>query len=190
VLEARTIAEAYAYIEVSIAQQAEVDFRRYSTVTRQADVWVVRFDGPYEGRHHLFELAVPVEAEARAEQSEFTYGEGQSLLVDAGQWVLVELGNAGLAEYGLEQLAGQPPADDWYRAIRRAWQTAEAAAVELVKFIPAGADEPPPSAFWAVSGREVLAANPQLFGRERVETARARYQREKDEFSARYRPDR
>ncbi|GAA5194193.1 hypothetical protein GCM10023322_57950 [Rugosimonospora acidiphila] len=188
-LEARTIAEAYIYIEVTLIGRERADYRRYSTVAKEDDSWVVRFDGPYEGKHHRIELAVPVDSEARAEQlGRLTYGQGRSTLIDAGQWGLVELGNAAQAEAGMTHLAGRTPDREWYLAIRRAWSTADAAAAELAKFIPPDADQPPPTAFWTPDGLQLWQTSTELFGRARIAEARARYQREWEEFGARYRP--
>lgn len=192
-LQARTIAEAFVYIEQAIGVTGEdIDWDHYSSVRRKGDVFAVRFDGPYHGRHHRLELEAPIESEesARAQvaEDELTYGEGQSLIVDAGQWMLLEGGYAGAAGFMLERLGERRANREYYQSIFGAFETAQAAATEIIKFLPPGGDTVPDSAFWTVSGREIRSARPQLFRRARIASGIDRYRREREAFVARHYP--
>ncbi|MEJ3743602.1 hypothetical protein WEI85_09965 [Actinomycetes bacterium KLBMP 9797] len=173
--EARTVAEAYAYLELTLPPgESWVDYEKYTTLDAGPDGgYVLRFDGWYEGERHR--LDVPVVAR-----------EGRSTLIDAGQWHLLEDAYAGMAATGEEQLAGAAPDDETYRAIVGAWDGAATAAAEIELFLPEGADEPAGEAFWTAAGRGVREHRPEAFGRARLAAARAEYTRRRDEFVARY----
>ncbi|GAA3768651.1 hypothetical protein GCM10022225_64030 [Plantactinospora mayteni] len=197
-VEARTLAEAYAFVELSLPPGDEwIDFDRFTSLHRFGDTYLLRFDGPYEDQHHTVEVSVPVPSAEAREESRLRYGDGRSTLIDAGQWCLLELANAGMAHTGLAQLDGAPPDDGTYRAIFGAWDAARAAADEVAKFLsppvdggPAEDDEVPATAFWTDLGRLLRAEQPELFRRSRLDTVRAEYRRQLDDVVARFdRPD-
>ncbi|MEN3610492.1 hypothetical protein AAH979_13170 [Plantactinospora sp. ZYX-F-223] len=199
--EARTLAEAYAFVELSLPPGEEwVDFARFTSLHRSGDTYLLRFDGPYQGRQHTIDVVVPVPDASAWDESRLSYGEGRSTLIDAGQWCLLELSSAELARAGLAQLDGAPPDDETYRAIHGAWDAARAAADEVAKFLPAPADGSPPSsvdgapeddvvpatACWTTLGQRLRADRPELFRRARLDAARADYQRRLADFVTRY----
>lgn len=199
--EARTVGEAYAYLELTLPPgESWVDYEKYTTLEPGRDGgYVLRFDGWYEGRRHR--LDVPVVAR-----------DGRSTLIDAGQWHLLEAAYAGMAATGEDQLAGSTPDDETYRAIVGAWDGAATAVAEIEWFLPDGAAggaadgvsgaaggaagemagavgeaaEPSDEAFWTEMGRQVWAHRPEAFGRARLASARAEYARRRAEFEARY----
>jgi hypothetical protein len=179
VVEARTLAEAYAYLELSAPPGEEaVDYDRYSTLTRHADRYVLRFDGPYQEEWFTAEVSVPLDGLGSDPDLPLSYGDGPSRLLDAGQWYALEQGYAGMAEVGRTS----PVPDDYY-AVVDAWQRARAALAEIEKLLPAGAAELPDESFWSQQGHRVRAAAPQAFRRLRLATARERYGRELAELT-------
>ncbi|MEO3927569.1 hypothetical protein ABGB07_27415 [Micromonosporaceae bacterium B7E4] len=198
--EARTLAEAYAFVELSLPPGEEwVDFARFTSLHRSGDTYLLRFDGPYQGRQHTIDVVVPVPEAGAWDEPRLSYGEGRSTLIDAGQWCLLELSSAGLARAGLAQLDGAPPDDETYRAIHGAWDAARAAADEVAKFLPPPDGSPPSSvagppegdvvsatACWTTLGQRLRADRPELFRRARLDAARADYQRRLADFVTRY----
>lgn len=89
-----------------------------------------------------------------------------SELLDAGEWLWVS-----------DLTAGDVPVDDLEEA-RRTLGIAAAAIDEALKFVPAGAAAVPAAALWSDRGREVYAADPGRFERERLVVARDTYRRE------------
>jgi len=185
--EARTIAEAYVHLELTLPPSDEwVDYDRYTTLTTGGDRYLLRFAGPVAGRRHVAEVVIPIESDRASDGDFLSYGPGRSRLVDAGQWHLMELANVGLAQAGLQRLAGRAPDDDTYRAVYGAWDAARACVDEVAKFLPPDADEVPDEAFWTEQGRRVRAEQPAAFHRIRLTAARAAYRRQLEDFVARY----
>ena len=183
--EARTLAEAYAYLELTLpAGESWLDYDRYTTVAPLGDGYLLRFAGPYEGAYLTAEVAVA--ARPAPDEDEVTFGPGRSTLIDPGQWYLIEAGYAGMAQAGVEQLGDGWPDDATYRAIHRAWDNARAAALEIRKFVPDGAGAVPAAACWTDQGRRIYEARPAAFGPDRLAEAAAHYRRSRDEFAARY----
>ncbi|MBO0871239.1 MAG: hypothetical protein J2P15_22020, partial [Micromonosporaceae bacterium] len=178
-VEARTLAEAYAYLELSVPPgEAEVDYDRYSTLERRADGYVLRFDGPYQGEWFTAEVSLPPDALAPGPDRPLSYGDGPSRLLDAGQWYALEQAYAGMAEVG----TGSPVPEDYY-AVADAWQRARAAVEEIEKLLPPEAAEVPEECFWSQQGRRVRAAAPDAFRRVRLASAKERYARELAELT-------
>lgn len=173
--EARTVAEAYAYLELTLPPgESWVDYEKCTTLEAGRDGgYVLRFDGWYEGRRH--QIDVPVVPR-----------EGRSTLIDAGQWQLLADAYAGMAATGEQQLAGGVPDDETYRAIVGAWDGAATAVAEIERFLPDDAAEPTDEAFWTEMGRQVRAHRPEAFERARLAATRDEYARRRDDFVARY----
>ncbi len=185
---ARTLAEAYAYLELTLPPgEGWIDFDRFTAVERDGDGYLLRFAGPYEGRFHTVE--VPVAGRSAPDEPdavELSYGPGRSELVDPGQWYLIESGYAGMARTGLAELGGATPDDETYRAIHRAWDSARAAVREIEKFVPDGADSVPPGACWTEQGRWLCEHRAGAFRLARLSGAAESYRRQRDELAARY----
>jgi len=185
VTEARTIAEAYVHLELTLPDGEDaVDYRRHTTLHDvDDDHWLLVFEGPYEGRWCAEAVPVSKRATAAARESGERYGAGSSTLVDAGQWYAVESANAGLAELGS---ADAPPDEQTYWAVLTAWTDAAAAAAEIGKFLPPGADQVPATACWTGYGKRVYARRPDAFRRARLAGDRAAYLRRRDDFQRRF----
>jgi hypothetical protein len=92
-------------------------------------------------------------------------GPEPSQLLDAGEWLWVS-----------DMTASRAPADD-PQAERQALTVAARAVEEVVKFLPAGAQQVPYVAFWSERGQEIRAAEPGRFARDRLVVVRDTYQR-------------
>ncbi|WP_327092036.1 hypothetical protein OIE66_15805 [Nonomuraea sp. NBC_01738] len=93
-----------------------------------------------------------------------TFGGAEpSQLLDAGEWLWVA-----------DVSAGNVPVDDRAEA-RRSLSVAAAAIEEIVKFIPAGDEAVPDSAFWSERGLELRAAEPGRFELGRLLVVRDTY---------------
>ncbi|MBO4208614.1 hypothetical protein [Micromonospora echinofusca] len=186
-IEARTLAEAYLYLELTLPVGDDaVDYDRHTTLDRRDDEhYLLRFDGPYGDRHWNIEVTVPLASHRAADGPTLCYGSGRSRLLDAGQWYAIEDGYAGMARTGLTRLAHSGPDEATYLAVVAAWDAARAAADEIAKFLPPDAEEVPAEAFWTEHGRSVRAARPEAFRRDRLDTARNGYRRRLDEAQSR-----
>ncbi|MEV0595364.1 hypothetical protein [Nonomuraea cavernae] len=156
--EARTIAEAYVHIGLTVADGApgrDPDYSRWTTLTEGDDAWTLVFD---HAGHHI-ELRVPYQTEYEARRDGLHFGPGTSTLVDAGQWVLVSAAYARMAVE--DDILSSPDAAD-------GWELARDAALEAAKFIPEGEEEPAPSAFWTPLGTQARAQEPERFTRRRL----------------------
>lgn len=76
-----------------------------------------------------------------------------SSIIDAGQWLALS-----------------------DRLLTSNLQRARDAVVEVLKFIPADAQEPPRSAFFTADGRKMYSNDPSRFHRERLAIAQAAYE--------------
>lgn len=92
-----------------------------------------------------------------------TFGGAEpSELLDAGEWMWLA-----------DLTAGNVPDDP--EDARRALSMARSAMDEVLKFIPEGQDDVPAEAFWSARGREVRAAEPPRFRRDRLMVVRDTY---------------
>ncbi len=182
--QARTLDEAYAYLELTLpAGESWLDFERFSTVERVGDGYLLRFVGGDEGT-----VEVAVATRPDPDDTELTFGSGPSTLIDPGQWYLIECGYAGMAQAGLDRLAGGLPDEETYQAIYRAFDSARAAVQEIGKFLPYDADAVPAAACWTGQGRSAYLARPGAFRRDRLTAAASRYRQHRDGFADRFRP--
>jgi hypothetical protein len=182
--EARTIAEAYAYLELTLpAGESWLDHDRYTTLHSEGEHYVLRFDGPYEGRRISEEVRIPHAAHRAAEQAGQKFGPGRSALLDAGQWYALEAAYAGMAQTGVDRSAAGAEVDEQtYRAVVEAWEAAAAAAGEVARFLPPDADDVPSEAFWTEHGRRVRALRRDAFRRSRLADVQVFYERRADEL--------
>lgn len=100
----------------------------------------------------------------------FFGGPEPSQLFDAGEWRLIA--DAGVRD-GSAPATGDPAVDG---ERKRSFAVAVAALGEVLKFIPAGADAVPESAFWTAHGRAAFDENPKRFRRDSLEEWRETYE--------------
>jgi hypothetical protein len=93
-------------------------------------------------------------------------GEQPSELLDAGEWLWV-------ADLSVADLPESEP-----DARRDALDIAATAVDEVLKFLPAGANELPSSAFWTERGEAVFALDPSRFDQRRLIALRDKYRRD------------
>jgi hypothetical protein len=174
---ARTSAEAHLYMELHPCPQCgDTVFRPASTVVRTPrGTLASRYAGPCPGcgTEREFEFDLPGQT-LFPPASGVRFGAADaSRIIDAGEWLFV-------ADLVLGDLPAEPdgraPADERAAAARDA-ALGLAAVEEVLKFIPAGADEPPAGAFWTDRGRAKRAEEPGRFRRARLEAVRDVYAR-------------
>ncbi|RCG32643.1 hypothetical protein DQ384_03900 [Sphaerisporangium album] len=197
-LRARTLVEAYLYIDLTLAGGDDEDdgfgaadepglsARPWTTLTEGADAWTLRFDGPATGPRHLIDVVVPYETEAEARRDRLRFGSGVSELVDAGQWRMVSDEYAQRALSADLSFADTPEDDERYREVVLNWEFARDALAEAAKFLPGGADEVPATAFWTDMGTAVHEEDPGRFTRSRLEDDIAFYEENLQHFTDMY----
>ncbi|MGW5688786.1 hypothetical protein [Nonomuraea sp. NPDC003754] len=160
---ARTRDEALVYLDLNPCECGSVETEWDSGVVSVEGSLATCYSGVCEGcgaeREHLFSLprreTMPVGWPAFG-------GTEPSELLDAGEWMWLA-----------DLTAGNVP-DDPENA-RRTLSMARAAVEEVLKFIPEGRDDVPAEAFWTARGREVRAAEPPRFRRDRLQVVRDTY---------------
>ena len=167
---ARTNEEAHLYMELRPCVCGETDFDATSSVAQVGGSWVSRYAGRCAecDRERVFEFRQPDEIAVPADGS-WAPGAAPSELLDAGEWLLVAdaYGSSDADPAGLSTTAREQ--------VRTDLAAAAAALDEVLKFLPAGADEVPEPAFWSAQGRAVRDAEPGRFRRVRLEAARRVY---------------
>ncbi|MFC7548794.1 hypothetical protein [Plantactinospora sp. GCM10030261] len=188
--EARTLAEGYVYLELTMPDgETAPDYRRHSTLSSLDDrTWLLRFDGPYEDLWVTNEVTVDKAADREAERSGQRYGVGQSTLIDAGQWYAVEEVAATNARAGMARLAAGTADEETYWTVLDALAAAAAATEEIEKFIPVGAEGVPPHGFWTDVGRWLGDQRRDALRRPRLTGDRAFYRRQLDKVRAEHTP--
>lgn len=137
----------------------EPDFERKSSLVAQGDdlVRVYRGECARCGRAREFRFRLPEHPLPTG--GEPTFGDDRpSELLDPGEWMLVA-----------DRHARRAP------ATRRDLALAVAAMFEILKFMPAGAEQVPDEAFISTRGREVRDTEPGRFRRARLEAVLATY---------------
>jgi hypothetical protein len=168
-LTARTLAEDQTYISVMAATDPPLDVtlrptRQDTTLTEGAEAWTLS----YVQGADLIQVEVPYMSEDVARRTGVMFGLGVSQLIDAGQWSQVAATYARRAfdrDFSLTDGVGTP---DERRLVELDWEFAAEAQGEVVKFLPDGADEIPPEAFWSELDTRVHTDQPELFTREKV----------------------
>jgi hypothetical protein len=167
---ARSLVEAHVYLDV-VASGGSAR----SSVAETPDGWLVRAGG--------VEVLVPYEAEQEARRSRATFGTGVSELLDPGQWVLVGATYASRALEGGLFYTADPSADPArFHTVVADWTYAADAVGEALKFLPDGAGELPPEAFWTQLGRSARDAEPGRFTRAKLESDLAFYRQSLADF--------
>ncbi|MFG1889042.1 hypothetical protein ACGFIR_14360 [Micromonospora sp. NPDC049051] len=186
--EARTVAEAYAFLELNLPDgEGWVDYLRHTALDDlDEEHLLLRFDGPYEAEWYVAQVPVSKAGMRAAQEAGELYGVGRSTLLDAGQWYVIESANAGMAEVGLDQLGDEVPDEETYWAVLNAWDSAAAAATEIGKFLPPDVEMLPDSAFWTERGQWVHEQRRDVFRRSRVVRDAAFYLGRRDDFRRRF----
>ncbi|MFI6290925.1 hypothetical protein ACIBEJ_05030 [Nonomuraea sp. NPDC050790] len=160
---ARTRDEALVYLDLNPCACGSAETEWDSGVISVEGALVKRYAGVCGecgvARERLFSLP---RRETMPDRWPAFGGREPSELLDAGEWLWLA-----------DLTAGNVPDDP--RAAGRALSLACAAVEEVLKFIPEGQDEVPAAAFWSVRGREVRAAEPPRFRRERLLVVRDTY---------------
>ncbi|MFB4278027.1 hypothetical protein ACBJ59_22235 [Nonomuraea sp. MTCD27] len=166
---ARSLVEAYVHLDLTASGGSG-----RAEVTDERDGWLVRAGG--------VEVLVPYEAEDAAKHEGATFGTGLSELLDPGQWVLVGATYASRALEGGLFYAADPSDPERFDAVATDWSFAADAMAEALKFLPEGAAELPPEAFWTEMGRSARDADPGRFTRAKLESDLAFYRQSLDDF--------
>jgi hypothetical protein len=158
---ARTNAEAHLYMDLRPCDACgHRGFTGDSAMVFVDGELCSRYTGvcPRCGTERAFTFRLPEEIRLPLERDIVFGGPEPSELLDPGEWLTV----ADLA-------AGRPDPDDEDLAL------AAAAIDEVLKFVPAGAEEVPPQALRTEDGREVYEREPGRFRRVRLEAVASTY---------------
>ncbi|MFI9550163.1 hypothetical protein [Nonomuraea endophytica] len=160
---ARTRDEALVYLDLHPCVCGSAGTEWDSGVVSVEGSLVKRYSGVCEDcgatREYLFSLP---RRETMPDRWPTFGGPEPSELLDAGEWMWLA-----------DLTAGNVPDDP--QDARRALSMARSAVEEVLKFIPGGQDEVPAEAFWSARGREVRAAEPPRFRRDRLLVVRDTY---------------
>ncbi|MEV3984473.1 hypothetical protein [Nonomuraea sp. NPDC049758] len=160
---ARTRDEALVYLDLNPCACGSMETEWDSGVVSVQGALATCYSGVCEGcgaeREHLFSL--PAREVLPVGWPTFG-GPEPSELLDAGEWMWLA-----------DLTAGNVPDDP--EDGRRALSMARAAVEEVLKFIPEGQEDVPAGAFWSARGREVRAAEPPRFRRDRLTVVRDTY---------------
>ncbi|GIG57042.1 hypothetical protein Lfu02_14140 [Longispora fulva] len=172
-LLARTNAEAHLYMELQpCGTCGATEFHPRSSVVMAEGDLASRYHGacPNCGTEREYTFRIPEDIIfPEADRVRFGADEPSELL-DPGDWLWV----ADLyTRHTPADPGGLPDAD---RArFGRDLATAVAAIEEVLKFVPAGADQVPPEAFFSERGREVYATEPGRFRAARLKAVEYAY---------------
>jgi hypothetical protein len=161
-LTARSVEEAHLYMDL---RGAEPGMRGHRLVARGADLIAV-YTAACHGEMRTFEFDVPKPVAARGlfgdEAPSTIIGPGEFLSVADRMSKSVPAVAEGLAPAQIEEA-------------RRRLRVAAACLDEIVKFVPAGHDRVPPSAFTSETDQEVYEREPGRFSKARLEAVAAAY---------------
>jgi hypothetical protein len=166
---ARTGREAHLYMDMHPCECGEARFGRDSSVGEVDGVWLCRYQGECErcGRERLFDFRTP-DGIVLPPDGAWSV-DGTSELLDAGEWLW--LADA----LGAEPVAPAGGGGAALAQARDGLASAAAAIDEALRFLPAGAETMPDSAFWSQRGARVRAAEPGRFRRVRLVAAAQAY---------------
>jgi hypothetical protein len=188
----RSVAEAGAYLTVAlIGREGVIDFGR-EVVVRSTDSGdrYVRFHGDYGGRSLVVPVYVTPGLDPSAPADRYlSHGIGVSAVLDAGQWLILELMYSVSADDHYAALEGDDPDDETYDTVLQELRLADAAGEEVAKFLSVDEGTIPDLGFWSARGRAERVRGPELFARRLVDQARRDNRRRLDEFIARHGPD-
>ncbi|WFE25977.1 hypothetical protein O7623_21800 [Solwaraspora sp. WMMD791] len=183
---ARSSAEARLYLDLHPCDCGEARFTPQVEVVALADGdLATRYQGNCAGcgtaREFLFRL--PAEPLRPAAGAAFAYGGPEpSRLIDPGEWLAVADQYADLvpadfaaADAAVVDSVDPDAADPLRRRAAAALSRAVAALDEVLKFIPADADEVPPDTVTSEVGQRMRRREPGRFRRDRLTALRDTY---------------
>ncbi|ROO63332.1 hypothetical protein EDC02_5354 [Micromonospora sp. Llam0] len=181
---ARSSAEARLYVELHPCDCSEARFEPQVEVVALADGdLATRYHGSCAGcgtaREFLFRL--PAEPVRPSAGTAFSYGGPEpSQLIDPGEWIAVADRYAALvpADFATAGPAGADPVTldpVQRRRATAALSRAVAALDEVLKFVPADADEVPSDTVTSEVGRRMRRRGPGRFRRDRLTALRDTY---------------
>jgi hypothetical protein len=169
---ARSTDEAHLFLNLHPCACGESDFvRTVDSGEEDGGVWVLRYSGPCVSCGQQREFAFR-QHEGASVPSGHAWADGteHSELLDAGEWLWVA--DALLSAYPLDD--DDLDAEE-REALHRDLAMSAAAVDEVLKFMPAGVETVPRSAFWSARGRGMWAAQPGRFDRAALDGRRAAY---------------
>jgi len=158
-LISRSARECHLYMDLRPCECGQVEFPRDHHLLDREGVMVSVYEGfcPACDRLRSFEFGLTDELEPAPP----AFGGAEpSQIIDPGEfhWVADRIGeDAGL------RLLNSPP--DKHEEHRAKFEYATAALQEVMKFLPAGADEVPAELFTSARGREIYQKDPTRFER-------------------------
>jgi hypothetical protein len=169
---ARTNAEAHLYMDLHPCPCGEVVFDRQSAVVEAQGDLATHYAGPCSrcGTQREFLFRLPAEVLVPAVGQVQFGGAEPSELLDPGEWLWVSDAYASRGPADVTGLGAGEREDSAHDLA-----TAVAAIDEALKFVPAGAEAVPESAFWSERGRAVRAEEPGRFRVSRLEAVRGAY---------------
>jgi hypothetical protein len=174
---ARTLVEGRLYLGLAAATGDDAPAEAETTLVEGPDAWTLR-----SGGDHPAEVLVPYATETEARSEGLRFGQGVSRLIDAGQWLQIAAVYARRARRESLFFAQDPSGDERYASVVNGWELARDATAEAAKFLPPGADEVPPEAFWTPMGTSAREQSPDRFTRERLESDLAFCRQSLDDF--------
>lgn len=150
----------------------EFRFDRNSTLVEHGRGVISVYEGACEncGAVRRFEIRLPDEQPPAGGGGVIYGGDEPSTIIDPGQFLQVADDHAAQAPRSLDGLDERQQ-----RWARRDVQVALACVAEVVKFIPAGEDRVPETAFTSAEGRAVYEREPERLSRARLDSARDAY---------------
>lgn len=178
---ARTSAEAYLYMELHPCESCgESAFEPENAVVAAEDDLASRYTGdcPGCGTRREFMFRLPDEI-LQSDPEHPRFGDDRpSELLDPGEWLwLADL----IAQNTPAEPDGLNDEERWQARVDL--RSAAEAVGEVLKFIPAGADQVPVEAFRTERGRDVYEAQPGRFRRERLEVVAQTYRELAEQFA-------
>jgi hypothetical protein len=164
-LHARSSAEAHLYMAIHpCGDCGDADFDATVRTALAGDDLVTVYTGPCRSCRAEREFRFRIDDETGDD-----FGAGTpSTIIDAGQWLRCA---ESILEATPNTVLGVP-AEEWH-ARRFLFRTAAGSVGEVLKFIPAGADDVPPQGFWTDDGRAEHARAPERFHRAALERLRS-----------------
>lgn len=170
-LPARTIAEIHAYLDLHPCECGSALFRRsdMSISSAPSGGSELRFDGPCDvcrqPRDVTFQLAGDRPGLVPGQMAAFSFADDEpSAIIDAAQWLGMVEGLAAVCDPHLRKLF----VPGGKTAMAGNLAAAANGADEVLKFLPAGAELPPATAFWTKEGTARASRTPADFSRDRL----------------------
>jgi hypothetical protein len=161
-LVARSVAEAHLYLDIRGCSRAD----RKSRLVARGDDLVTVYECTCGGEPHQFEFSIP-QPEARTGR----YGdEAPSTLLGPGELL-------AWSDRVAQTVPAQPDglSAEQRDEARRRLEIAAECVLEVLKFVPAGAERVPEEAFRSEADRAMLSLEPGRFSRARLEAIAGAY---------------